>query len=94
METYGIENMAMTQKRVTVFRVIAITMLYLSAVPAFWLDMHYQHTCPTTPNEQSGAVYPLDDHGRVVYLTLAEHRKFEAALTYFIGMWLCGVALQ
>ena len=84
----------MAQRRMAAFRAIATTMLLLSLGLLFWLDLHYQKIRPTTPNEQGGAVYPLDDHGRVVYLTLGEHRRFVAVEACFIALWLCGGAIE
>jgi hypothetical protein len=55
----------------------------------FWLTTHYQKTCPTKPDERTGTVYPLDEHGRVVYLTLSEHRTVVAGEAGGIALGLC-----
>jgi hypothetical protein len=86
--------MVVAQRRIGPLRVAAVTLLFSSLGLFFWATTHYQETCPTTPDEQSGAVYPLDEHGRFVYLTLSEHRTVVAAQTFYIAMWLCAGAVE
>jgi hypothetical protein len=59
----------------------------------FWLTHHYQRLCPTQLDQDSGKIYPLNEHGRVVYLTLAEHHKIQAATLVFAVVWICGFAI-
>jgi hypothetical protein len=59
----------------------------------FWLTTSYQKICPTAPDEQAGAIYPLDEHGRFVYLTLAQHRNVVAAEAYLIALAFCAACL-
>ena len=84
----------MAQTGSAALRVVVIAMLCLSLAVLSWLTANYQNICPKTPNEQAGAVYPLDVRGRVVYLTLAEHRKFFASEACFIALWLCMGAVE
>jgi hypothetical protein len=58
-----------------------------------WLSAHYQKICPTTPDEQAGIIYPLNQHGSIVYLTLAQHRKILAGDAYLAGSVLGFVVL-
>jgi hypothetical protein len=41
------------------------------------LYIHYEKTCPTTADSQSGHVYPLRNERRIVYLTSAENRTMD-----------------
>ena len=79
----------MAQKRIAPLRAVLATMLFSSLGLFFWLTTNYQKRCPTTPNEQAGAIYPLDEHGRFVYLTLAQHRKVAAAEAWGITLGIC-----
>jgi len=76
------------------FRTVVIALFFSSLGLFFWVTTHYQKTCPTTPDEQTGAVYPLDEHGRFVYLTLPEHRTVVASETFYIAMWLCAGVVE
>jgi hypothetical protein len=69
-------------------------MLFSSFGLLFWLTMRYQRMCPTTPDELTGAIYPLDEHGRFVYLTLAQHRNVAAAQTFLVAMLLCAGVVE
>ena len=79
----------MVKRGIVTFRAIIVTMLFSSAGLLFWLTASYQKTCPATPNEQAGAIYPLDERGRFAYLTLAQHRNVVAAEACFITLWIC-----
>jgi len=58
----------------------------------------YHRTCPKEVDEQDGFIYPLNNHGSIVYLNLAEHRKMQAAWTYLVmsvvGVFIFGVWLS
>jgi len=60
-------------------RLIVGGILWSSLGLTFHLFDHYQRTCPKEINEQDGFIYPLNNHGSVVYLNLAEHRTMQAA---------------
>jgi hypothetical protein len=59
---------------------------------------HYQRTCPKELDEQDGFIYPLNNHGSVVYLNLAEHRTMQAAWAYLggsvLGIFAFGIWLS
>jgi hypothetical protein len=85
---------SVAQKQIAPLRVVVVTMLFSSLGLFFWLTANYQRMCPTTPNEQAGAIYPLDEHGRFVYLTSSQHRNVAAAEAYFIVSWFCAGAVE
>jgi hypothetical protein len=62
-------------------------------LPLLWVSHRYGKICPLQPGEQAGAVYPLNLHGTVVYLTLAQHHMMLAGQAYLIGSLTCFVAL-
>jgi hypothetical protein len=78
----------------TAFRAIVVTLLFSSFGVLFWLTQNYQKACPTAPDEQAGAVYPLDEHGRIVYLTLAEHQKLVVDERCLFALCLCVGAIE
>ena len=84
----------MVDSRTGVLRAIVITMALSAIGLVTWLTRTYQNTCPTEPNEQAGAVFPLDDHGRIVYLTLAEHKRVIAGETCFITLWISVLVVE
>jgi hypothetical protein len=87
--------MAPSNARAPLFARIVVAALILTAVGTFmWLSNHYQEICPTVMNQQDGNIYSLNEHGRIVYLTLEEHLKLQAAETYFTGAVLCFFALM
>jgi hypothetical protein len=47
------------------------------------LTDHYEKICPQEIDEQDGFIYPLNQHGSVVYLNLTEYRTMQA-------VWTCG----
>src|ERR1700722_9146184 len=53
------------------------------------LTYRYEKICPDEPNEQAGTISPLNEHGSIVYLTLAQHRNIVAGEAYLIGSVLC-----
>jgi hypothetical protein len=50
---------------------------------AFYLGLivHYSNVLPRTPQPQLGRIYPINNHGTVVYLT--EHEQSELTLLFF-----------
>jgi hypothetical protein len=46
------------------------------------LTDHYEKICSQEIDEQNGYIYPLNEHGSVVYLNLTEHRTMQA-------VWIC-----
>jgi hypothetical protein len=59
-----------------------------------WLVNHYEKTRPKEAAEQSGNIYPLNDHGRVVYLTRAEQNWIWVARVLLAGpgLWVLALA--
>jgi hypothetical protein len=47
---------------------------------------------PHEADEQDGFIYPLNKHGSVVYLNLAEHRTMQVVWGYLGGSVLGGFA--
>ena len=82
-------------RRPPMFLRVIVGLLILPPAPIlFWLTDHYAKMCPLEPDEQVGAVYRLNDHGSIVYLTLAQHRKMVAGQAYLVGAILCFVAVE
>src|SRR5271168_1868573 len=85
------------QRRKAPFYVEAITgMMWLSSLGLFfWLTRYYFGICPTEPDNQIGVIYPLNEHGRVVYLSLAQHRNLQEATALWIvgACFLVGLAI-
>jgi len=81
-------------QKIVPFRAVLITLLLSSLASLTWLTGSYQKICPPMPNEQVGAIYPLDERGRFVYLTVAQHRNMVAAQALFIALWLCTVVVE
>jgi hypothetical protein len=77
-------------------RLIVAGILWSSLGLTFHLFDHYQRTCPK--DEQDGFIYPLNNHGSVVYLNLAEHRTMQAAWAYLggsvLGLFAFGIWLS
>ena len=84
----------MGQAGIGPLRAVVITMAFCSLGLLFWLTTNYQNTRPTTPNELVGAVYPLDEHGRFVYLTAAEHQKIIASQACCYALLACYIAVE
>lgn len=74
-------------------RVTLAVMLLPDVTLLPWLTYHYEKICPIDRDERVGAVYPLNEHGNVVYLTLGQHRQILAGQTYLIGSVLCSFAI-
>jgi hypothetical protein len=49
------------------------TLFFLSLFFNLWLWQFFGQTRPTSPDPLHGRIYRIDDHGRVVYLNLAEY---------------------
>lgn len=83
------EEKSVDEKRIKQFRVVLLALLFCSLGILFWLNSRYYNKCPTTRNERVGAIYPLDNNGRFVYLTLAQHRSLllSRVLTSPCGFW-------
>jgi hypothetical protein len=58
-----------------------------------WLTSHYQKICPKKLDEERGVIYPLNEHGSIVYLTLEQHRKMLAGNAYLVGSVFCFFAV-
>jgi len=58
----------------------------------FWLTHNYQRTCPASPDEGRGIIFPLNEHGSIVYLDSAQHHTYLAACGYMImsGLFFVG----
>jgi hypothetical protein len=57
-----------------------------------WLTDHYEKKCPQETDIQAGFIYPLNKHGSIVYLNLAEYRTMQAIWAYLGGSVLGGFA--
>jgi hypothetical protein len=60
-------------------------LLLSSGVLTSCLFDHYQRTCPQEVDEQGGFIYPLSNHGSIVYLNVAEYRTMRASWAYLAG---------
>jgi hypothetical protein len=69
-------------------------MLFSSAGLLSYLTAHYQKICPPEPDEHAGAIYSLDERGKFVYLTLAQHRKVVGSQAFFIAWWFCAGVVE
>ena len=66
----------------------------LSGGILFWMNGHYFNTCPKAPDIASGHIFPLDNRGTFVYLTLAEHNKITASIDVFGGAIACSICAE
>ena len=57
-----------------------------------WLFDHYEKKCPHEADEQDGFIYPLNKHGSIVYLNLAEYRTMQVVWGCLGGSVLGGFA--
>ncbi|MFZ0782007.1 MAG: hypothetical protein WAM86_12755 [Candidatus Sulfotelmatobacter sp.] len=48
-------------------------LFFLSLFFNFWLWQFFAQTRPTAPDPANGRIYSIDNHGRVVYLTMIEY---------------------
>jgi hypothetical protein len=80
--------------RATLFVRVILGLLILPSVILYpWLTDHYQKICPKKPDEERGSIYPLNEHGSIVYLTLEQHRKILAGTACLVGSWVCFLAV-
>jgi len=54
---------------------------------------HYADTCPTAEEKEIGRSYPLNVHGRIVYLTRTEKFQLNALEGVTVGCGLTFIAL-
>jgi hypothetical protein len=64
-------------------------LLILSLAFLIGLNHYYQITRSPVADSQAGRIYPLNDHGKIVYLTKTEDAWIFAAEALFFGTWLC-----
>ena len=53
-------------------KVVVVFLMMSWAVTLFGLYEYYLKTCPRVADQESGHIYPLNNHGYVVYLTFRE----------------------
>jgi hypothetical protein len=57
-----------------------------------YVYFHYADTCPTVPEEKIGRIYPLNVHGRVIYLVREEQLGLYAlggvTVSCILSFWL------
>lgn len=70
---------------------IAWLVLFFAAV-ALW--MHYGSTRPPVPDPSVGRVHPLNTHGSVVYLVLAERLRLYALISVALIVGLMTICLE
>jgi hypothetical protein len=68
-------------------------LLLLPNLMLFWLSYHYEKICPQAPDYDRGIIYPLDEHGTILYLTLAQDRKIFGLELYLFVSVPCFMAL-
>ncbi len=82
-------------KKQPAFVPVILTVMILSSFgPAILLSRHYERICPRVPDERIGAIYSLDERGRIVYLTLEQHRVMLATDVYFGVSWILAVGVS
>jgi len=62
------------------------------ALVDFWLRNQYARSLPHFANSAVGRTYPLNTHGRVVYLTSSEHTPLHTLIISSEGLFV-GVIL-
>ena len=68
---------------------ILALILWFSSMQLF---MHFDAVNPTQPDVQSGAIYPQQNHGHVVYLTASEkHQWYGLMILAGISFLICAV---
>ena len=73
---------------------ILFGLAFLAFAILFSLNSHYLSSCPANPSVQRGQIYPLDNHGKIVYLTKTENNKILFAEDSFFGILLLGAGLH
>lgn len=69
-------------------------LMILSFGILFSLNSHYVSSCPSNPDVENGQIYPLDNHGKIVYLTEAEDKKMLVARDSLFVIWILGIGMH
>jgi hypothetical protein len=77
----------------TVFKWVLFAMMATPMAILVSLNSHYLSVCPKVPDLQTGQIYPLDNHGTIVYLTEAENTKMLIAKDSLIGVALLAIGI-
>jgi hypothetical protein len=88
--------MDMETKRRKVLWLVNATLAVMVLIPLTLLSRlydHYEKICPVRQDDAAGAIFPLNEHGSIVYLTLSQHKNIVAGEAYAIGTWVCAVAV-
>jgi hypothetical protein len=80
-----------TRRKTSTAEKIARSIGILSFVLFFWLDSHYRSTCPATPDLVTGHTIPYSEHGKLIFMTPAEHRNLETSFALFFGIVVVNV---
>jgi hypothetical protein len=76
----------------TLMKLLGATAFSLMLCTAYFY-FHYADTCPTTEQTEIGRSYPLNVHGRIVYLTRTEKFRLNALEGVTVGCILSFIAL-
>jgi hypothetical protein len=88
--------MDMVTKRRKVLWLVNATLAVMVLIPLILLSRlydHYEKICPVRQDDAAGAIFPLNDHGSIVYLTLSQHQNIMAGEAYLFGSFVCCVAI-
>jgi hypothetical protein len=90
-ESDGMSNSVFRRRTLSRELVIAALLIWL----AFFYSTHYcQNTRPTVSDEQSGRIYPLSEHGHIVYLTLGEQCGLFSLVFVAVGCFVSGYVVE
>jgi len=66
----------------------------LIAMGDFWLSNEYLRTLPSISNPITGRTSPLNMHGHIVYLTVAEHTRLYGLIYSSGALFLLAVMID
>lgn len=67
---------------------------WLAFTSLFGLYAHYLRICPEDADPPSGHVFPFDNRGHIIYLTLEQHRLFDRILVFAFACLAVSAILQ
>jgi hypothetical protein len=83
------------RKSLPVLMKILGTTVFLLMLCSAYLQFHYSDTRPILEEKEVGRTYPLNVHGRIVYLTQTEKFRLNAleGITVAFGLSFCALGL-
>jgi TRAP-type C4-dicarboxylate transport system permease small subunit len=81
-----------TMSGIRILRIVVIALVAASFILFGWAGSYYFST-PTHADEHSGAIHPLNNHGRIHYLTAGQWHRYvwldvTSTLAFFLALFL------